>query len=78
MMRASIAMATTRFSAERMVREYFEVLYRPERAGSAPASGASADGVRLTEGGGDGSSSGTRTGGEGRVGVLRTGRSGSA
>jgi starch phosphorylase len=33
MMQASIAMASERFSAERMVREYFELLYEPETAG---------------------------------------------
>ena len=32
MMQASIAMASERFSAERMVREYFELLYVPETA----------------------------------------------
>ena len=31
MMQASIAMAVERFSADRMVRDYFERLYQPER-----------------------------------------------
>ena len=30
MMRASIAMATKRFSSDRMVREYFETLYETD------------------------------------------------
>jgi starch phosphorylase len=53
MMQASIAMATERFSADRMVREYFEKLYAPPatvdeaaKAGSTPAESPLATGGR--------------------------------